>query len=49
MDEQMISKGSEQYTKAVQIGERIGRCLNRLTALMAYRKTAVAPVRPRPA
>lgn len=48
MDEQMISKRNEQYTKSVQIGERIGKRLNRLAGLLAYAKTAAAPVvRPR--
>ena len=48
MDEQMISKRREQYIKTVQIGERIGKRLNRLAGLLAYAKTAAtAPVRPR--
>lgn len=42
MDEQMISKRSEQYTKTVQIGERIGKRLNRLAGLPAYAKSAAA-------
>jgi hypothetical protein len=50
MDEQMISKRSEQYTKTVQIGERIGKRLNRLAGLLAYAKTPVAvPARARAA
>jgi hypothetical protein len=49
MDEQMISKRNEQYVKSVQIGERIGRRLNRLARLLAYAKTAPVPVRTRPA
>jgi hypothetical protein len=50
MDEQMISKRSEQYSKSVQIGERIGKRLNRLAGLLAYAKTAVAtPARARAA
>jgi hypothetical protein len=47
MDEQMISKRSEQYTQAVQTGEWIGKCLISLTRVLQYAKIVASPVRTR--
>lgn len=47
MDEQMISKRTQQHTQALQTGEWMGKRLNRLAGLWHYAKTLATPIRAR--